>query len=119
MRQKDKKSDDPTHGIEIDREAPRVAPLAPQKINLPSTSPVVQVSCGLHHTIVLTLTGEVFTFGSNQYGQLGTGDLQPHFSPVQVKVNGAVCQVTAGSNHTALLTTKGVVYTFGNHQVLF
>lgn len=72
----------------------------------------------MHHTVILTLAGEVITFGSNQYGQLGTGDLQPVAGPVQIKVSGMICQVAAGSNHTVLLTVKGVVYTFGSHQVL-
>ncbi|XP_067640218.1 E3 ubiquitin-protein ligase highwire isoform X3 [Eurosta solidaginis] len=105
-----------TQITETDKDPPRVAPLAPQMLSLPSNSPVVQVSCGLHHTVVLTLEGEVYTFGSNQYGQLGTGDLQPPNGPVRVHVSGAISQVCAGSNHTVLLTYKGMVYTFGNYQ---
>lgn len=70
----------------------------------------------MHHTVVLTSIGEVFTFGSNQYGQLGTGDLQPVASPVQVKIVGIASQVAAGSNHTVILSSKGIVYTFGNYQ---
>lgn len=101
---------------DLEKDPPRVAPLAPQLLQLPSVSPVVQVACGLHHTVVLTLAGEVFTFGSNQYGQLGTGDLQPVSGPIRVQVQGAISQVAAGSNHTVLLTHKGVVYTFGNYQ---
>lgn len=136
MRQKDKKPDasNPMSGnigvgiggvgggssgiglCDADRDTPRVAPLSPHKVVLPTNSPVCDIACGMHHTVVLTLTGEVFTFGSNQYGQLGTGDLQPHFGPVAVKVSGLVCQISAGSNHTVLLTTKGIIYTFGNHQ---
>lgn len=108
--------DDNFPGSERDT-TPRVAPLPPQRVILPSTSSVVQIACGLHHTVCLTQTGEVFTFGSNQYGQLGSGDLMPHFGPVQVKVNAIIIQVAAGSNHTVLLTSKGVVYTFGSHQV--
>lgn len=97
-------------------ESERVAPLAPSRINIQSTSPVIQISCGLHHTVVLTSAGEVFTFGSNQYGQLGTGDLQPVASPVQVKITGMASQVAAGSNHTVILSSKGIVFTFGNYQ---
>lgn len=98
-------------------EAPRVAPLAPARVSIPSTSPVVQIACGQHHTVVLTYAGECFTFGSNQYGQLGSGDLQSHAGPVQVHgtAQGSVLQVAAGGNHTVLLTGRGDVLTFGAH----
>ncbi|XP_023291814.2 E3 ubiquitin-protein ligase highwire [Lucilia cuprina] len=115
MRRKEKKIADEASS-HAEENPPRVAPLAPQLLSMPSTSPVVQVSCGLHHTVVLTLSGEVYAFGSNQFGQLGTGDMQPVSGPVRINVAGNVCQVAAGSNHTVLLTYKGLVYTFGNFQ---
>lgn len=105
-------------GLDFDRDpTARIVPLPPQKVNILSSSPVIQIACGLHHTVVLTKNGDVFTFGSNQYGQLGTGDLLPYTGPVQVKLNSVIVQVAAGSNHTVLLSSRGVVYTFGNHQV--
>lgn len=105
-------------GSDVERDQPRVVPLPPQRLVLPSNSPVVQIACGLHHTVVLTLAGEVFTFGSNQYGQLGTGDLQaPAGGVAQVKkIHGVIVQVAAGGNHTILLNHKGTVYTFGHCQ---
>lgn len=99
-----------------DTDTPRVIPVPPQRVELPTKSPIVQISCGLHHTVVLTLSGEVFTFGSNQFGQLGTGDLQPISGAHLIKIPHMVSQVAAGSNHTVILTTKGIVYTFGNYQ---
>lgn len=116
-KKRDRKSAEETGnpGSDIERDQPKFAPLLPQKLNLPSVSPVVQISCGLHHTVILTNTGEVYTFGSNQYGQLGTGDLQPVSGVVQVKVHGVVVQVAAGANHTILLNHKGVAYTFGSY----
>ena len=97
-------------------ESERVAPLPPAKVSIPSSSSIIQISCGLHHTVVLTSAGEVFTFGSNQHGQLGTGDLQPASTPIQVKIPCLASQVAAGSNHTVVLSQKGIVYTFGNYQ---
>lgn len=97
-------------------ESERVAPLPPARVAIPSSNPIIQISCGLHHTVVLTSAGEVFTFGSNQYGQLGTGDLQSVTAPVQVKIPCLASQVAAGSNHTVILSQKGIVYTFGNYQ---
>lgn len=102
--------------VDVDRDTtPRVSPLPPLRVSLPTSSPVTQIACGLHHTVVLTQNGEVFTFGSNQYGQLGTGDLLPYIGPVQVKLNSFIVQVAAGSNHTVLLSSRGVIYTCGNH----
>lgn len=67
--------------------------------------------------MILLKNGEVYTFGSNIYGQLGVGDLIAHAGPVHVKLSSAATQVAAGSNHTVVLTAKGEVYTFGAYQV--
>lgn len=118
-RSKDKRIPETQNAIaEVERDTtPRVAPLPPQKISLPgTTSPVIQIACGLHHTVALTQNGEVFTFGNNQFGQLGTGDTQPYIGPVQVKLNSFIVQVAAGSNHTVLLSSRGVIYTFGSYS---
>lgn len=60
--------------------------------------------------------GEVLTFGSNQFGQLGAGDVTLHHRIIRVRVPKASA-VAAGSNHTAVMTRDGEVYTFGNYQV--
>lgn len=93
-----------------------VTPLPPAHVPIPSSSPIIQVCCGLHHTAALTAAGEVYCWGSNQYGQLGTGDLQPISAPVQVKISGVASQIAAGSNHTVILSSNGIVFTFGNYQ---
>ena len=47
------------------------ASLPPAKIILPRRVKIVQLSAGLHHTLMLSEDGEVFGFGSNSHGQLG------------------------------------------------
>lgn len=104
-------------GSDVERgDAARIASISPARVPIPSESPVVQVSCGLHHTVLLLQNGEVYTFGSNIYGQLGVGDLVVHAGPVHVKLPIIAIQVAAGSNHTVILTSKGEVYTFGAYQ---
>lgn len=105
-------------GSDIERDASRVTSLPPAPIALPYTCPVVQIACGLHHTVVLTQGGEVFTFGSNIYGQLGIGDVLLRGGPVSVRIPNLAQSVAAGSNHTVILTVHGEVYTFGNYQVI-
>lgn len=71
----------------------------------------------LAHSIHSGGSGEVFTFGSNQWGALGAGDIATHHRLVRVRVPRASA-IAAGSNHSAVLTRDGELYTFGSYQVL-
>ncbi|XP_052752649.1 E3 ubiquitin-protein ligase MYCBP2 isoform X3 [Galleria mellonella] len=103
-------------GSEGERDASlKVSCLPPARVAIPGGQRVSSVACGLHHTVLLTEHGEILTFGSNQYGQLGAGDVSPHHKIVRVRVPRCI-GVAAGSNHTALLTAEGEVYTFGCYQ---
>ncbi|RVE51528.1 hypothetical protein evm_003798 [Chilo suppressalis] len=103
-------------GSEAERDASiKVSSLPPARVAVPGGHRVVAVACGLHHTVLLTEHGEVLTFGSNQYGQLGAGDISPHHRIVRVRVPRA-SSVAAGSHHTAVLTREGELYTFGCYQ---
>ncbi|CAG9818957.1 unnamed protein product [Phaedon cochleariae] len=62
------------------------------------------------------LQEQVYTFGSNLYGQLGSGDILTKSSLQLVRLPCSAVQVAAGSNHSVVLTMKGEVYTFGNAQ---
>lgn len=78
----------------------------------PGASPpedrVVEVQCGLHHTVALTATGRVFAWGHGQGGVLGTGDEQSRPWPEWVTgappaVRTAACTTTS----TLLLAAPG------------
>ncbi len=65
----------------------------PQRVltapNTPLTG-VVQIASGVYHSCALTISGRVFCWGTNQYGQLGTGtngDSQ-HFARPVVAIAG-------------------------------
>ncbi|XP_063374022.1 E3 ubiquitin-protein ligase MYCBP2 [Cydia amplana] len=93
----------------------KVSCLPPARVTVPGGHRVVAVATGLHHSVLLTEHGEVLTFGSNQYGQLGAGDVSAHHRVVRVRAPRASA-VAAGSNHTAVLTRDGELYTFGTYQ---
>lgn len=40
----------------------KVSCLPPAKLTIPSDSPVIQISCGLHHSILLLQNGQVKTY---------------------------------------------------------
>lgn len=44
---------------DIERDVTRIACLPPAKLILPSPSPVIQVACGLHHSLLLLQNGQV------------------------------------------------------------
>ncbi|XP_077301662.1 E3 ubiquitin-protein ligase MYCBP2-like [Arctopsyche grandis] len=88
--------------------------LPPGPINLKEK--VAQIACGLHHTVLLTKQGEVFTYGSNIFGQLGIGHTNPHKAIVKINVPPSKL-IAAGSNHTVILTKIGEVYTWGYNNL--
>jgi hypothetical protein len=97
------------HGSDVDE-------LAPRRVEGPLTGErVVAAAAGETHTVVLTASGAVFTFGYGGYGQLGHGNQQTQLSPMRVEalVNHRVVCIAAGAFHTVVLTDKGVVLTFG------
>ncbi|XP_069950165.1 E3 ubiquitin-protein ligase MYCBP2 isoform X3 [Cherax quadricarinatus] len=105
-------------GSDQERDASKIAALSPARVHLTGSSPVIQVTCGLHHSVVLCANGETYTWGSNSYGQLGVGDLISRGSPVMIRLppNVRVTQVAAGSNHTVFLTSNGQIYSCGDFQ---
>ena len=80
--------------------------------------PVAGVACGGNHTLVVTRSGAVFAWGSNNHGQLGLGDTTDRMWPTQVTTlrNLRVLPggVVAGLEHSVALTSEGGVFTWGS-----
>ena len=82
-----------------------------------SIDSIISVSAGEHHSVVLNSSGEVFTFGSNLFGQLGASiDILEQYSPVKIekRMKGEmIIKIKAGPSSTMLLTKWGIVYICG------
>eukprot|EP01038_Epipyxis_sp_PR26KG_P007197 gene7197-9819_t len=102
---------------------------SPLLLNFSEDEPIHSFSIGPggFHTIALTRSGKVFTWGHNRVGQLGfmnTDDMPRNMdgaqympSPRQV-VNlppDPIIQVAAGWGHSAILTDRGQVYVCGRN----
>ncbi|CAG8854203.1 39201_t:CDS:1, partial [Gigaspora margarita] len=74
---------------------------------------VKQISAELHHMLVLLENGEVYSFGSTEYGQLGIGVSEENRkSPVQINLNN--CKLIAtGDYHSMAVNNENQVYTWG------
>jgi alpha-tubulin suppressor-like RCC1 family protein len=96
----------------------------PTLVNLPSGSgAVVKVSAGSRSALVLTSSGQLYGFGENQFGQLGStvnnGSSAANPTPELVSLpgaNGPVTQIAAGYDHSLVVTSTGQLYAFGDNR---
>ncbi|XP_029024458.1 probable E3 ubiquitin-protein ligase HERC1 isoform X3 [Betta splendens] len=82
---------------------------------------VGQVSCGLNHTLVLSLDGMVvWAFGDGDYGKLGTGSSTAKYYPQRVEqlCNKGIKKVSCGTQFSVALACDGHVYTFGQERLI-
>lgn len=47
--------------------------LSPKEVSRLQELDIKEISCGEKHTLVVTRDGELYTCGSNEYGELGHG----------------------------------------------
>jgi alpha-tubulin suppressor-like RCC1 family protein len=66
------------------------------------------------HTCALRDDNTFWCWGGNRFGQLGTGDTQPHLTPTKVLDN--VTAAYTGGAHTCAVLTDGSVKCWGNNQ---
>jgi alpha-tubulin suppressor-like RCC1 family protein len=94
----------------------------PSPVPIPSGSgPVAQVGAGTNFAVALTASGSVYSWGANQYGQLGQarneGDedaANPTPLPVAMPAGaGRVTQIAAGGSHVLAVTSSGQLYGWG------
>jgi hypothetical protein len=78
---------------------------------------VTQITAGDFHAIALKQDGTVWTWGANDFGQLGTGTTTPSSVPVKVSGLSSVAEVAAGGDHTLAVTSDGKVWEWGARYV--
>eukprot|EP00753_Platysulcus_tardus_P019998 PLAT7684.1.p1 GENE.PLAT7684.1~~PLAT7684.1.p1 ORF type:complete len:1089 (+),score=659.90 PLAT7684.1:30-3269(+) len=79
---------------------------------------VVQIAAGELHTLVLTGSGQVFSFGSGAQGALGHDDRVSLSTPKQIMRLAAlpVVAIAAGNNHSLALTAGGRTFAWGRNN---
>lgn len=90
----------------------------PRKVQ--GVSDVGLVVCGERHTAAIAGLGEVYTWGMNNCGQLGTGRAGGHPRP-PVRVDAlrgcVVCSLACSDRHTIATTMHGEVFAWGDTAV--
>ncbi|KAM9687050.1 regulator of chromosome condensation isoform 1-T1 [Trichechus inunguis] len=85
---------------------------------VPIPEDVVQAEAGGMHTVCLSKTGQIYSFGCNDEGALGrdTSLEGSETVPGKVDLQEKVVQVSAGDSHTAALTEDGRVFLWGSFR---
>ncbi|XP_067858724.1 probable E3 ubiquitin-protein ligase HERC4 isoform X1 [Heptranchias perlo] len=88
---------------------------SPQPVRSLNGVPFVQIVAGGAHSFALSLSGAVFGWGCNKFGQLGLNDEDDRYAPALLKSlrTQKIVYVCCGEDHTAALTKEGGVFTFG------
>ena len=75
-----------------------------------------EIECGKDFCLLLTQSGVLYSFGSNQFGQLGHGDTEPRTYPVVVQffldMKKKVDQISCGFKHSAC-KCNNKIYSWG------
>ncbi|RKP19483.1 RCC1/BLIP-II [Rozella allomycis CSF55] len=79
----------------------------------------IDLAAGEHHSIALTSSGHVFSFGRGDSGQLGLPE-EPKHSPLPKKIPSLknVEMISSGSNHCLAKTKSGEIYSWGYGEML-
>lgn len=84
----------------------------PQRINAPGQN-WSAVTAGRNHTCALNVTGNLWCWGGNIYGQLGNGVTVSQSLPIAADASLTLKAVAAGTHHTCGFTLKGQIYCWG------
>jgi alpha-tubulin suppressor-like RCC1 family protein len=107
--------------------------LIPIKLNDFNYEKIVAISCGFHHSMTLTECGHVYSWGSNENGQLGIDEREDTYNmfktrslkinkPKLIEIksennkNVLIEKIICGSKHSLLLSRDGDIYAFGSNN---
>ncbi|VAH47934.1 unnamed protein product [Triticum turgidum subsp. durum] len=92
----------------------------PEKVSSVEGEKMVLVACGWRHTITVSSSGSLYTYGWSKYGQLGHGDFEDHLVPHKVEAlkDSSTSQISGGWRHTMALTSDGKLYGWGWNKVI-
>jgi len=95
--------------------------LIENKINLETNENIIQIACGQSHSILVTSLGNVYSWGSNAFGELGLPNksvIDKLFTPTKIKFpNGIkIVKVVCGANINIALSSTGSLFGWGNNS---
>jgi alpha-tubulin suppressor-like RCC1 family protein len=85
-----------------------------EPVPLPPGTFITSAQAGIDHVLALTAHGEVYAWGRNHRGQVGSGEVGLQLVPVQV-IGAGVAALGAGRGTSAAVTREGQLLTWGRN----
>jgi alpha-tubulin suppressor-like RCC1 family protein len=87
---------------------------APEPMRVPGLSGVAQLACGGLHTMALTRGGTLYSWGTNEHGALGLGDIEGAQQRVpSLLPDVSLAQVSCGWKHNGGVSQTGQLFAWG------
>ena len=80
---------------------------------------VIEVALGTKHSVAITSSGRIFTWGDNEYGQLGNGTMKDSSTPIDItsqfnlNEGETFTKINMGYYNSSALTSEGRFFTWG------
>lgn len=88
----------------------------PKRLSFTFPHPIKQIQLGNYHALALSITGQVWSWGAAQNGQLGHGDAENQIVPKLIQSLRDVLLIAAGVQHSVALTYYGELYAWGSND---
>lgn len=77
----------------------------------------IDVSASYSHILGLKSDGTLFTWGTNKFGELGTGDFKDRSAPIQIGSSKDWVEVVACGNYSLAVKIDGTLWSWGKNSV--
>lgn len=92
--------------------------IEPSPVRIPIPEPVVAVAGGQYHTCAITEgAGELYCWGGNECGALGTADTAPRMTPTKVSGLAGLTSIAIHDHETCVNDATGTVRCFGGVSI--
>ncbi|HXQ63077.1 MAG TPA: MBG domain-containing protein, partial [Acidimicrobiales bacterium] len=93
----------------------KTTPTTPVTTSLPTGVKAAMVAAGFHFTLAVSTTGQLYSWGANEYGQLGDGSMTDHVNPKAITLAAGVTatSIATGLYHSLAVGSNGRLYAWG------
>lgn len=88
-----------------------------QPVQVGTATDWTNLACGKNHVLAIRNQGDLWGFGSNNYGQLGLGDMTNRSTPTRVGDKTTWSALSCGYLHSLAMLRDGTLYGFGDNRL--